>query len=187
MLLPIVAYGDAVLKKVAQNITPDYPDLAQLIANMYETMENASGVGLAAPQIGLSIRLFVVNAEPFDPENYTGYLKTFINAEIIDESEEETEFNEGCLSIPEVRGIVFRPEKILMRYCDENFVQHEAWFEGIPARIIQHEYDHIEGVLFTDYLSPLKRRLIQKQLIKISSGMVDVDYKMRFPNKSLRR
>jgi peptide deformylase len=183
MLLPIVAYGDPVLKKIAENIAPDYPNLPKIIADMYQTMANAHGVGLAAPQVGLAIRLFVIDAEPFD-ESLAGYKKTFINAEIIDESDNETDFNEGCLSIPEVRGIVKRPEKILMRYVDENFVPHEAWFEGMPARIIQHEYDHIEGILFTDYFTPLKRRLLQKQFSNISAGKIDVEYKMRFPNKS---
>lgn len=187
MILPIVAYGDPVLRKMGEHIPQDYPNLQELIANMFETMDSAHGVGLAAPQIGLPIRLFVIDAEPFDEEQYKGYRKVFINAEIIDESEDETEFNEGCLSIPKVRENVWRPEKILMRYRDENWVEHEEWFEDLPARIIQHEYDHIEGILFVDHLSGFKRGLLTKKLGDITKGNVRVDYRMKFPKSFSKR
>lgn len=188
MILPIVAYGDPVLKKEAKEIDQNFPELEKLISDMFETMENANGVGLAAPQIGLSIRLFVVNGEPLDEENLKGFRKVFINAEIEDESEEEWGFQEGCLSIPDVRAEVSRPKKITMSYYDENFKFHQSEeFDAIAARIIQHEYDHIDGILFTEYLKPLKRRLIQKKLNNISKGNIDVDYKMRFPKKGKKR
>lgn len=188
MILPIVAYGDPVLKKKAAPIDKDYPKLKELIDNMYQTMDNAHGVGLAAPQIGQSIRLFIVDASPFaedeelgSPE-LQGFRKTFINAEIIEEFGDDWSFNEGCLSIPDVREDVKRAEGIVMRYLDENFVEHTEEFDGIIARIIQHEYDHIEGILFTDHLSPLRKRLIKGRLNDISRGKVNADYKMRFPH-----
>ena len=189
MILPIVAYGDPVLKKKATPIASDYPQLKELIDNMYQTMDNAHGVGLAAPQIGLSIRLFLVDASAFaDDEELgspelQGYRKTFINAEIIEEYGNDWAFNEGCLSIPEIREDVKRPEGIVMRYLEENFVEHTEEFDGIVSRIIQHEYDHIEGVLFTDHLSPLRKRLIKNKLTGISKGNVQAGYKMRFPSK----
>ena len=190
MILPIVAYGDAVLRKKGKEITKDYPNLDQLIENMWETMYNASGVGLAAPQIGLPVRLFLVDATPFaDDEELTeeeraqldGLRKVFINAEIIEETGNEWPFNEGCLSIPDVREDVFRNQTITIRYNDENFNEQVEEYSGIAARIIQHEYDHIEGILFTDKLSSLKKRLIKSRLDKISKGLIKVEYKMRFP------
>ena len=187
MILPIVAYGDPVLRKEGQDLDKGQEDLAELIENMYATMYNAHGVGLAAPQIGLSYRLFVVDGEPFDPETLTGFKKTFINAEIIEESEEEWSFNEGCLSIPEVRAEILRPEWIKIRYLDENFEEHVEEFDGLKARIIQHEYDHIDGVLFTDYLSPLKRQMLKRKLENISKGKVEVDYRMKFPKAKARK
>lgn len=196
MILPIVAYGDPVLRKKTVDIPQDYPALSELIQNMYDTMYQAHGVGLAAPQVGLPIRLFVVDAEPFAideelPEEeqkfLEGFKQTFINAKILEETGDEWAFNEGCLSIPDVREDVFRKEKITISFYDENFVQQTKTFEGIAARIIQHEYDHIEGVLFTDKLSPLKRRLIKSKLSNISKGKVDIDYKMRFPNMKKKR
>jgi peptide deformylase len=187
MILPIVAYGDPVLKQIAKDITPQYPDLKKLIENMFSTMHNANGIGLAAPQIGLPIRLFIVDASPLEEEGLHDFKRVFINAEIIDESDEEWAYNEGCLSIPDVRADVYRPDKIVMRYLDENFKQHESTFDGLPARIIQHEYDHIEGILFTDYLSPLKRSLLQKSFSNISKGAIKVNYKMRFPKQSKKR
>lgn len=196
MILPIVAYGDPVLRKKTVDIPQDYPALNELIQNMYDTMYQAHGVGLAAPQVGLPIRLFVVDAEPFAideelPEEeqkfLEGFKQTFINAKILEETGDEWAFNEGCLSIPDVREDVFRKEKITISFYDENFVQQTKTFEGIAARIIQHEYDHIEGVLFTDKLSPLKRRLIKSKLSNISKGKVDIDYKMRFPNMKKKR
>jgi peptide deformylase len=193
MILPIVAYGDPVLKKEAEEIGQDYPNLDQLIEDMFETMYEASGVGLAAPQVGKSIRLFVVDGSPFaereedeeeDPRaaGIDGFKKVFINPIIEEESGKEWGFAEGCLSIPKIREEVFRKEKIRISYYDENWQLHEDEFDGYKARIIQHEYDHIEGVLFTDHLSVLKRRLLVKRLANISQGIVNVDYKMKFPN-----
>ena len=196
MILPIVAYGDPVLKKKATNITKDYKNLDVLLNNMFETMYNALGVGLAAPQIGLPIRLFLVDTAPFSEdkeftEEEKNELKTFkrvfINAEITEEEGDEWAFNEGCLSIPDVREDVFRQPKIIINYVDENFVSHTETFEGLIARVIQHEYDHIEGILFTDKLSSLKKRLIKGKLSNISKGKIKVDYRMRFPNQKKRR
>ncbi len=196
MLLPIVAYGDPVLKKKAQPITQAYPKLDQLIDDMWETMYNAHGVGLAAPQIGLSIRLFVIDASPFaESEELTveeqdvlnGFKKVFINPQIIEETGDEFDFNEGCLSIPDVREDVFRKPNIKMTYLDENFDEHTEEFTGLAARVIQHEYDHIEGVLFTDRISSLKKRLIKGKLANISKGKINIDYRMRFPKLKKRR
>lgn len=191
MILPIVAYGDPVLKKKATDITKDYPKLKELIANMYETMYGSFGVGLAAPQIGLSIRMFIVDATPFaDDEEVmskaeSDFLKsfkhTFINPVILEESGDEWAFNEGCLSIPDVREDVKRNETIKITYLDENFNEKSDTYSGLLARVIQHEYDHIEGVLFTDKLSSLKKRLIKNRLSNISKGKINVDYRMRFP------
>lgn len=183
MILPIVAYGDPVLKKEAEEIEEDYPFLEELIENMYETMYKAEGVGLAAPQIGKSIRLFVVDASPFaeDEPELDGFKKTFINPIIVEEEGNEWAFNEGCLSIPGIRENVDRKPKITIEYMDEDFQLKEEVYEGIAARIIQHEYDHIEGILFTDYVSPLKRRLLKTRLNNISKGNVKVSYRMKFP------
>ena len=196
MILPIVAYGDPVLKKKGKEITKDYPKLDELLDNMYETMYNAYGVGLAAPQIGLPIRLFLVDTSPFaeDPdltqaeqESLKDFKRTFINAEIVEEEGNEWAFNEGCLSIPDVREDVFRKPKITISYVDENFEPYTETFEGLIARVIQHEYDHIEGILFTDKLSSLKKRLIKGKLSNISKGKISIDYKMRFPNQKKKR
>jgi len=185
MILPIVAYGDQVLKKKAVDIDKDYPHLEELINNMFDTMYEANGVGLAAPQVGKSIRLFVVDASPFEDKeaDLKDFVQVFINPIIVDESGEEWSFNEGCLSIPTVREDVMRKPKILVRYYDENFEYYEEEFEGLAARVIQHEYDHIEGKLFTDRLSSFKRTLLKGKLSDISKGKVDVDYKMKFPKK----
>jgi peptide deformylase len=196
MILPIVAYGDAVLKKKAKDIDKDYPKLDELIANMYETMYGAYGVGLAAPQIGLPIRLFLVDTDPFSEDEdlsekeraqLKGFKKTFINAQILEEDGDEWAFNEGCLSIPDVREDVFRQPKIKIQYQDENFETHIEEYDGLVARVIQHEYDHIEGILFTDKLSSFKKRLIKGKLTNISKGKIRVDYKMRFPAMSKKR
>lgn len=192
MILPITAYGDPVLKTKAKEITPDYPKLKELIDNMFDTMYGAHGVGLAAPQVGLSIRLFVVDASPMaDDEEYTeeevnqlkNFKKVFINPQITEETGIEWDFNEGCLSIPDVREDVKRKSALSITYQDENFVLHTENYEGVAARIIQHEYDHIEGILFTDKLSPFKKRLLKGKLTNISKGNIKVDYKMRFPLK----
>lgn len=195
MVLPIVAYGDPVLKKKAEDITKEYPNLDALLANMFETMYNAYGVGLAAPQIGLAIRLFIVDTAPFSDEDLSEeeqmalkvFKRVFINAKILHEEGKEWAFNEGCLSIPDVREDVYRKPTITVEYLDENFEKHTEVFDGLIARVIQHEYDHIEGVLFTDKLSGLKKRLIQGKLNKISKGEIDVDYRMRFPNAKKKR
>ncbi|PZD78236.1 peptide deformylase [Mesonia sp. K7] len=196
MILPIVAYGDPVLKKKAKPITKDYPKLEELLENMWETMYNATGVGLAAPQVGLPIRLFVVDASPFAEdddlsEEEINSLKdsklVFINAQIVEEFGDEWAFNEGCLSIPEIREDVFRKPKITIEYEDENFKKQVKSFDGILARVIQHEYDHIEGVLFTDKLSSLKKRLIKGKLENISKGKIRIDYRMRFPKAKKAR
>jgi len=192
MILPIVAYGDPVLKKEAQEIDKNYPNLDTLLENMFETMYAAQGVGLAAPQIGESIRLFVVDGSPFadvdedeepDPmaEGMEGFKKVFINPIIEEEEGEEWGFKEGCLSIPKIREEVFRKEIIHISYYDENWELKEERFDGYKARIIQHEYDHIEGVLFTDHLSILKKRLLTKKLQNISKGEISTSYKMKFP------
>ncbi len=182
-ILPIVAYGDPVLKKVAEEIDQDYPELDKLIENMFETMYKASGVGLAAPQIGKSIRLFIVDATPFAGEHpeLDGFVKVFINPIILEEEGKKWDFNEGCLSIPAIREDVSRKPKILIEYYDENWELKEEEFDGIAARVIQHEYDHIEGILFTDHLPALKRRMLKGRLKDISTGNVDVEYKMKFP------
>lgn len=195
MILPIVAYGDPVLRKVGKEITKDYPNLKELIANMQETMYNASGVGLAAPQIGKDIRLFIVDATPFaededldenEREVLKDFKKVFINPEIIEEEGEEWAFNEGCLSIPDVRNDVFRKPKVTFKYQDEDFNTHTDTLDGIAARVFQHEYDHIEGILFTDKISSLKKRLIKKKLENISKGKINAGYRMRFPNAKKR-
>lgn len=194
-VFPIEAYGSKVLRTMGKDIDKDYPNLEELIENMFETMYNASGVGLAAPQIGLPIRLFIIDASPFAEPDDDGnvdemakgledFKRVFINAEIIEEGGEEWGFEEGCLSIPKIREEVFREEKIRMTYYDENWNFHDEEFDGFAARIIQHEYDHIDGVLFTDHLKPLRKRLIQRKLKDISMGKVDIGYRMKFPSKS---
>lgn len=191
MVLPIVAYGDPVLRRVGKDIDKDYPGLEELIENMKETMKNAQGVGLAAPQVGRDIRLFLIDASPFSEnedleEEERAFLKdfkrTFINARIVEEQGDEWAFNEGCLSIPNINEDVYRPEIIHVEYLDEDFEERQETLTGLAARIFQHEYDHIEGILFTDKLSSLKKRLLKKRLENISKGKVDVSYRMRFPN-----
>lgn len=188
MILPIVAYGTAVLKKKAVEIPQDYPQLDKLIEDMFETMYGANGVGLAAPQINKSIRLFIVDGSPFaeDEPDMEDFRKVFINPTIFDEEGEEWNFNEGCLSIPNIREDVSRKPKIRIQYQDEDFNTLEEEYEGTKARIIQHEYDHIEGVLFTDYLSGIKKRLLKGKLSDISKGNIKVDYRMKFPLKKGR-
>jgi len=190
MILPIIAFGDPVLKKKALDITKDYPGLSQLIANMFDTMKNAKGVGLAAPQVGVSIRLFIIDAAPYvddedekDEEGLKSFKRIFINAQLFDEEGELWKFNEGCLSIPNIREDVERKPELRIRYVDENFLPKEETFSGVRARIIQHEYDHIEGILFTDRINPLRKRLLKRKLTDISKGIVDVKYKMKFPLK----
>lgn len=187
MILPIVAYGDAVLKKVASKIDTNTPELQQLIANMFETMYQANGVGLAAPQVGKSLQLFVADATVMEDLKESGFKKVFINPEILEESGTAWEYEEGCLSIPGIRENVSRLPKVKIKYLDENFNAYTEVYEGIPARIIQHEYDHLQGKLFIDYLSPLKKQLLKGKLSDISKGKTDADYKMRFPVVNARR
>ncbi|NOY46933.1 MAG: peptide deformylase [Chlorobi bacterium] len=196
MILPIIAYGDPVLRKKAIDVSPDYHNFSELIETMYETMYNAYGVGLAAPQIGLSIRVFIVDASPFaeddslsvEEQNQLKDFKcTFINAKILDETGDEWTFNEGCLSIPNIREDVIRKPKIKIQYHDEKFKKHIKTFDGLLARVIQHEYDHIEGVLFTDKISNFKKRLLKGKLANISKGKINIDYKMRFPDAKKKR
>ena len=195
MILPIVAYGHPVLRKVAHDITPDYPELATFLENMWETMYASNGVGLAAPQVNRDIRIFVVDSAQIfnnmdDDErkesNYPdmpGIKQTFINAHIVEEHGDDWGYNEGCLSIPKIREDVWRPEEVTLDYLDEHFQQHRKTFNGITARIILHEYDHIEGKLFIDHLSLLKRKLLKRKLDDISKGDIKVDYKILFPKK----
>ncbi len=190
MILPIIAYGDPLLKKESEEITANYPSLDLLVENMFETMYQAKGVGLAAPQVGLNIRLFIVDGAPFADEEgdepdpravgMETFKKVFINPVIEEESGEVWAFQEGCLSIPKIRENVHRKSDILLSYYDENWAFHEERFSGYAARIIQHEYDHIEGILFTDRLNPLKKKLVQKKLKQIAEGLVSTDYKLKF-------
>ena len=195
MILPILAYGDPILKKDCEEIGQNYAELSILISDMFETMYKAKGVGLAAPQIGQNIRLFIVDGSPFaekeegdeeDPlaEGIEDFKKVFINPIIEEEEGKEWSFQEGCLSIPKIRENVLRKPDILVSYYDENWELHEERFSGYAARIIQHEYDHIEGILFTDYLTPLKRKLLKKRLNNITNGLIEIDYKMSFPKIS---
>ncbi|WP_029037813.1 peptide deformylase [Salinimicrobium xinjiangense] len=190
MVLPIVAYGDPVLRKKAKDISADYPKLKELIDNMWETMYGAYGVGLAAPQVGLPVRIFMVDTSPFaedeelseeEKKELARLKKTFINARILEEKGDEWAFNEGCLSIPDIREDVFRKPEITIEYYDEDFNKHTEEYKGLAARVIQHEYDHIEGILFTDKLSSLKKRLIKGKLANISKGKIEVEYRMKFP------
>jgi peptide deformylase len=183
MILPVLAYGHPVLRKVAKDIEPGHPDLEQLIADMFETMYNSDGVGLAAPQVNQSIRLFVVDTSPY-AEKYpevANFKKVFINAWIYKEEGEEWVFNEGCLTFPGIREDIQRKPVIYMKFQDENLHAHEERFDGIIARVIQHEYDHIQGVLLIDKISPLRKMLLKGKLTDISKGNIEVAYKMNFP------
>jgi peptide deformylase len=191
MILPIVAYGSPVLRKVCDEITTDYPDLDKLIADMWETMYNSNGVGLAAPQINVPVRLFVMDSEQIfenqeedekdDYPDAPGFKGVFINAHIVALNGKEWAYNEGCLSIPKIREDIMRNEEVTLEFEDENFKLHTKTFNGITARVILHEYDHIEGKLFIDYLKPLKRKLMKRKLEDISKGKIKVDYRMVFP------
>lgn len=192
MILPIVAFGHPVLKKICKNITSDYENLDSLIDNMWETMYGASGVGLAAPQIGLSIRLFIVDASPFsedknlsleEREKLSKFKMVFINPELKATSDDLNTFNEGCLSIPEIREDVVRENEIIVDYYDQDFNKKSLKLDGLRARVVQHEYDHIQGILFTDKLSAFKKRLIKGKLNNISKGIIKADYLMSFYSK----
>ena len=189
MILPIVAYGHPTLKAVAQPIASDYPELETLMNDMWETLAHSEGVGLAAPQVNKSIRLFIVDGNPFYPDypDAKGFKQVFINAELIEAFGDEVPFKEGCLSLPNIYEEVMRPDKIRIRYLDENFKEHEDVFEGIRSRIIQHEYDHLEGHVHVDRIAPLRKTLLQGKLRAISEGKCDVDYRMIFPHKKKHR
>ncbi|MCB0806689.1 MAG: peptide deformylase [Bacteroidales bacterium] len=189
MVLPITAYGHPVLRKVSQPIDQDYPGLSELIESMFETMYASQGVGLAAPQINLSIRLIVIDASPFaeDEPAAKEFKKVLINPEMIEEEGTEWSFNEGCLSIPDIREEVIRKPRIRIRYYDENWEHHDQVYTGVVARIIQHEYDHLEGVLFVDKISSMRKILLKRKLQDISKGNIDVDYRMIFPKKKKGR
>ncbi|MCX6285927.1 MAG: peptide deformylase [Bacteroidetes bacterium] len=189
MILPVVAYGHPVLKKKAQEIGPDYPDLKQFISDFWETMYEADGVGLAAPQVNRSIRIFAIDASPFvkDHPETDGLKKMFINAEIYNEEGDEWIFNEGCLSFPGMREDISRKPLIRIRWVDEDFQPHDQMFDGIVARVIQHEYDHIEGILMVDRITSLKRVLLKRRLNDITKGNVDTSYKMLFPQPKKRK
>jgi peptide deformylase len=189
MILPIIGYGDPVLRKVGEAITPEYPNLKESLANMYETMYNACGVGLAAPQVGLAIRLFIVDTTPFSDDEeldeskqkeLKGFKKTFINAKMIKEEGDLWSFNEGCLSIPDVREDVYRNPTITIEYCEEDFIMKTEVFDGLIARVIQHEYDHIQGILFTDKLTAFRKGFIKKKLKNIMEGKTFQEYRMKF-------
>jgi len=182
MILPIYAYGHPVLKQVAKEIAPDYPNLSELIANMWETMYNADGVGLAAPQVGLSIRLFVADTTQVQEKGKEaeGFKCTFINAHKVEETGEPWTYEEGCLSIPKIRGDVDRPPTLRLRWMDEHFQAHEETFTGTNARVIQHEYDHIDGILFVEHLKPLKKQMVRRKLEDIRKGKFAPEYKMKF-------
>jgi peptide deformylase len=181
MILPIYIYGQPVLKRKADRIEPDFPGLETLVVDMWETMYQAKGVGLAAPQIGQSIRLFVVDTTQLEDEekDFKGIKQVFINATKIEEVGEMWEYEEGCLSIPQIRADVERPEKIRLRFQDMLFQEHDVVFDGISARVIQHEYDHIEGILFTERIKPIKRRLVRRKLENLRKGILEADYPVR--------
>ncbi|WNJ20886.1 peptide deformylase [Pontibacter sp. G13] len=187
MILPIVGFGHPSLRVRAEDITPDYPKLAELIENMFETMYHAHGVGLAAPQVNLPIRIFVADGSPmdgtFEGEEMEGWKKVFINPQIVEENGDLWAYEEGCLSIPDVREMVKRPEEVTLRYMNEEFEEKTETFKGMQARIIQHEYDHLEGVLFTDHISQMRRRMNKGRLNKISKGEINAGYPMKFPRK----
>lgn len=182
MVLPMYIFGQPVLRKVAEDIDPEnYPNLQELINNMFETLRRSEGVGLAAPQVGLPIRLFIVDLDVLseDEPQYKGYLKTFINPEIVEVSEETCSMSEGCLSIPGINESVKRPSKVLVNYLDEKFEEHELWLEGFEARVFQHEYDHLDGKMFIDHLSPFRKQIIKSKLIAMTKGKFNASYKCK--------
>ncbi|NLV18306.1 MAG: peptide deformylase [Bacteroidetes bacterium] len=188
MIYPIVIYGHPVLRQVSEDIDKDYPDLANIIENLFDTMYKSDGVGLAAPQAGLSIRIFVIDGSPLaeDEPSLAGFKKIFINAHITEKSGDKISMEEGCLSIPDIREEVKRENYIRLEYYDENWQFHDEVFEGYTARIIQHEYDHLDGILFTDKVSPLRKKLLQGKLKGISKGHFDADYKTILAGKKIK-
>lgn len=183
MIYPVTVFGDPVLRKLAEPINSDFPDLKEFIQNMFDTMYNSDGVGLAAPQVGQAIRIFVVDSTTEDEEEEPGIKRAFINPEILEKSGDEWVMNEGCLSLPEIREDVSRPETVKIKYLDEDFNEHIEVFHGFTSRVIQHEYDHLEGKMFVDYLNPLKKRILKGKLTAISKGKVIPKYRIRVPGK----
>lgn len=189
MILPIYGIGQESLRLPAKEIAPDYPGLPELIDNMFETMYNAQGVGLAAPQIGLALRIFVVDGSPMegllenDPETMVGFKRVFINPKKVEETGIEWGFEEGCLSIPDIRETVYRKNDITIKYLDREFTEHVETLSGLKARIVQHEYDHLEGILFTDHISRMRKKLLKSRLNKISRGQINIPYPMKFKDK----
>jgi peptide deformylase len=183
MIFPVTVFGDPVLRKKAEPITKDFPDLSGFIQNMFETMYNSDGVGLAAPQVGQPIRIFVLDTTHEDEDEPAGIKKAFINPVILEKSGDEWVMNEGCLSLPEIREDVVRPETVKIKYVDENFNEFTEEYSGFTSRVIQHEYDHLEGVMFVDYLNPLKKRILKSKLTAISKGKVQPKYKIKIPGK----
>lgn len=183
MVLPVTAYGHPILRKVSKEIDKDYPKLDEFIENMFETMYRSDGIGLAAPQVNKSIRIFIIDATPYQDEmpEAEGFKKVFLNPTIVEEEGDEKMMSEGCLSIPGIREDVSRPPKVHIQYYDRDWNFRDEWYEGMLARIIQHEYDHLEGTLFTDKLSTMRKTMLRTRLSNISKGKVDVDYKMIFP------
>lgn len=183
MIYPVSVFGDPVLRKKAAPVTEDFKDLKGFIQNMFDTMYTSDGVGLAAPQVGQSLRIFVLDTTTDEEEEPNGIKRAFINPEIIEKYGDEWSMNEGCLSVPEIREDVFRPESVKIKYQDENLVTQEEIFSGFTSRVIQHEYDHLEGIMFVDYLNPLKKRILKSKLIAISKGKVIPKYRIKIPGK----
>lgn len=181
MIFPIVLYGDPILKKKASDVEEADDSVKEFVEHMYETMYAAQGVGLAAPQVGFSLRVFVIDTRPMGEDEADGLKQAFINPEIISEEGEPWPFEEGCLSIPGIREDVQRKPVVKIKYFDENWVAHEEEYDDLVARVIQHEYDHIEGKLFTDYLTPFKKRLLKGKLANISKGKTDAEYRVKVP------
>jgi len=183
MIYPVTVFGDPVLRKKAEPITKDFQDLKGFIQNMFDTMYNSDGVGLAAPQVGQAVRIFVIDSDVDDEDELPGIKKAFINPEIVEKSGDEWIMNEGCLSLPEIREDVLRPETVKIKYVDEEFNEHIETYSGFTSRVIQHEYDHLEGVMFVDYLNPLRKRILKSKLSAISKGKVIPKYRIKVPGK----
>ena len=183
MIYPVTVFGDPVLRKKAEPITKDFQDLKGFIQNMFDTMYNSDGVGLAAPQVGQPIRIFVLDTTTDEEDEPAGIKKAFINPEILEKTGDEWVMNEGCLSLPEIREDVLRPETVRIKYLDEEFNQYEETYSGFTSRVIQHEYDHLEGVMFVDYLNPLRKRILKGKLTAISKGKVLPKYRIKVPGK----
>lgn len=183
MIYPVTVFGDPVLRKKAEPITKEFPKLKEFVQNMFDTMYNSDGVGLAAPQVGQAIRIFVIDSEIDDEDELPGIKKAFINPEILEKSGDEWVMNEGCLSLPEIREDVLRPETVKIKYVDEEFNEHIETYSGFTSRVIQHEYDHLEGVMFVDYLNPLRKRILKSKLSAISKGKVIPKYRIKVPGK----